>query len=292
MTDSALPDGVALDESGGSARLRIATPAVAGEISLNGATVTSWRPTGQSGDVLFVSPYTSFSPGKAIRGGIPLCGPWFGPGRNGDRTPAHGFLRTSPWRVADVTRDEDDVRVILRLTSGEYAAAPGGAAYDQDAVFTLSVTMGSTLTVVLAVQAGERALDVEWALHTYLRVGDVRDVRLDGLDGAGYVDKVAGGVRKRQEGPVVLVGETDRVYARATPVSVHDPGLSRTVLATGVGNAQTVVWNPFGDKAAGMADLGDAWPHFVCVESARVLDDHLTVAPGTRAEIGQRLSAE
>ena len=205
MTDSALPDGVALDESGGSARLRIATPAVAGEISLNGATVTSWRPTGQSADVLFVSPHTSFSPGKAIRGGIPLCGPWFGPGRKGDRTPAHGFLRTSQWRVADVTREQDDVRVILRLTS--------------DAVFTLSVTMGSALDVVLAVDAGTSALDVEWALHSYLRVGDVREVRLSGLDGADYVDKVAEGVRTRQDGPVALVEETDRVYARATPVS-------------------------------------------------------------------------
>ena len=252
----------------------LACPACAGELLLD----ASQREGREiiSGEFRCTSCHRRF----AIRGGIPLCGPWFGPGRNGDRTPAHGFLRTSAWRVADVTRDEDDVRVILRLTSGEYAAAPGGAAYDQDAVFTLSVTMGSTLTVVLAVQAGERALDVEWALHTYLRVGDVRDVRLDGLDGAGYVDKVAGGVRKRQEGPVVLVGETDRVYARATPVSVHDPGLSRTVLATGVGNAQTVVWNPFGDKAAGMADLGDAWPHFVCVECGGV-----SCLPGTSVRI-------
>ena len=127
-------------------------------------------------------------------------------------------------------------------------------------MFTLSVTMGSALDVVLAVDAGTSALDVEWALHSYLRVGDVREVRLSGLDGADYVDKVAEGVRTRQDGPVALVEETDRVYARATPVSLHDPGLGRTVLATGVGNTQTVVWNPFGDKAAGMADLGDAWP--------------------------------
>lgn len=89
---------------------------------------------------------------------------------------------------------------------------------------------------------------------------------------ASHVDKVDGGRVTHQDGPLILTGETDRVYAATHPVTVTDPRLERRITLTGVDSNQTVVWNPFGDKAAGMADLGDAWPEFVCVELASVLD--------------------
>ncbi len=274
----------------GLGAVRIASARAAASISLHGATVTSWTPAGSAYGLLFVSPRTRFEPGAAIRGGIPLCAPWFGPGRGGDRTPAHGFLRAAPWTLTGARDDDGVVTAEFTLPPDACAALPAAADWPPDAVFTHTVVVGERFDVTLAVRAGSVAVDVEWALHTYLRVGDVRRITIDGLDGADYVDKVDGGVVRRQAGPVVLTGETDRVYVASGPVTVTDPVLGRTIVVTGVDDVQTVVWNPFADKAAGMADLGDAWPEFVCVESAAVLDRFATVPAGATARIGQRLA--
>lgn len=293
MTASVLPPTVTVDDGGeGLTRVLVDSPAAAGAVWLHGATVTSWRPAGSAYDVVFVSPRSRYAATAAIRGGIPLCAPWFGPGRDGTRTPAHGFLRTAPWSLVGARDDGTAVTLDLRLDPEVYAALPAAAGWPAGAVFTATVAFGADLDISLAVTAGTEALDVEWALHTYVRVGDVREVRLDGLAGASYVDKVDGGRVTHQDGPLILTGETDRVYAATHPVTVTDPRLERRITLTGVDSNQTVVWNPFGDKAAGMADLGDAWPEFVCVESASVLDRFVTVAPGDTVRIGQRIGVE
>lgn len=298
METTELPPSVTVEPGpGGLAQVRVTSPLGIGTVSLHGATVTSWMPEGAAYDLLFVSPRARFEPGTAIRGGIPLCAPWFGPGRTGDRRPAHGFLRTAhgflrtaPWTLTGARDDGGTVTLDLTLPPETYAALPAAAGWPADAVFTCAVTLGADLTLALAVTAGASSLEVDWALHAYLRVGDVRRVTIDGLDGADYVDKVDGGRVKRQHGPLTLTGETDRVYAAAHPVTVTDPVLGRTLAVAGVDNAQTVVWNPFADKAAGMPDLGDAWPDFVCVESAAVLDRFVTVGPGATARLGQRIA--
>lgn len=255
----------------------IATDAATGAAYAHGAQVVAWAPAGQP-PVLWLSPRTELTSDKAIRGGIPVCFPWFGPGRTGDRTPAHGFARTADWHLVGETADS----LTFELTDADVAWQPF--------VARLTATFAETLTVSLAMtNRAEQPVEVEAALHTYLSVGDVRQVGVQGLDGVSYVDKVDGGVTKTQAGGIRFEGETDRVYASTGPVEVVDPVLGRTIRATSEGATKTVVWNPGEEKGTAMADvLG--WDSFCCVEAACALDGAVTLAPGATHTLTQRLA--
>lgn len=129
---------------------------------------------------------------------------------------------------------------------------------------------------------GREPVVLEEALHTYLAVRDVTAVRVEGLDGAAYLDKAAGaGQQRTQHGPVTLTEETDRVYRSTAPTTVVDPAASRAVTVTKDGSASTVVWNPWAAKAAALPDVADgAWRSMVCVETANALDDAVTLDAG------------
>lgn len=242
----------------------ISGPEATAAIHEQGAHLVTWTPTGEQ-PVLWVSRDTLLEEGAAIRGGVPICFPWFGPGRSGDRKPSHGPARTTRWEPVVI----EEARAELTLTLGALRA-------------TYAVRAGRRLELALRVtNVGSQEETYEEALHTYLAVGDVRQVSLEGLDRASYVDKTDQGATRRQEGPVTLRGETDRVYRSACPVTVVDPVLGRRLRITTSGSASTVVWNPWADKAAGLADMGDdEWTGMVCVEGGNVLADEITLAPG------------
>lgn len=267
-----LPAGVHHETEGAAPVLRIETPASTAVLHLDGAQVTSWIPTGAR-DVLWLSPATKTGPGEAIRGGIPLVGPWFGPGRDGSTTPAHGWLRTHRWELEAAERIGDAITLVLALDDAD----PSGHGISA----RLFVSVGEHLTVELTVTAGDAPLELEAALHTYLAVSDVRDVHLEGFAGAHYLDNRDGLTRKRQEGPLRLAGWTDRIYEVDGAVEIRDPGTSRTVREEPAGSTRTVVWNPWDEGATGMADIpDDAWPEFVCVETAACKDGFVPLEPG------------
>jgi glucose-6-phosphate 1-epimerase len=136
------------------------------------------------------------------------------------------------------------------------------------------------------------SFEYELALHTYLRVGDVRHVSVKGLDGASYLDKVTG-QRELQAGDVTLTAQTDRVYDRAGDIVVTDPVLGRRLLITTEGAASTIVWNPWVAKAAAMPDFGDdEWPGMLCIEGGNVLDHAVTLEPGASATLRYRVAVE
>lgn len=278
----ALPPSVTLtDGEGGLPVLRVATPLASGEVYLHGAHVTSWQPSGAD-PVIWMSSAAQFRPGTAIRGGVPICFPWFGPGRTG-LSPAHGFARTAPWRLTGASDDAGAVTLTFALTHDDVAGVPGVQHWPFRFEATYAVTFGEELVLALTVHnAGTESFSFEEALHTYLAVTDVTTATVVGLDGARYLDKAAGGGPEPvvQDGPVTFAGETDRVYLTGVPLTLHDPG-SRTITITPADGADTVVWNPWVDKAAAMADFGDEeWPTMVCVETANALDDAVTLAPG------------
>lgn len=250
----------------------------------HGAQVVAWTPPGGE-PVVWLSPSTSLTSGAAIRGGIPVCFPWFGPGRFGDRTPAHGFARTTTWRPAPAPEGA------LAFELGpQDLTAEQRAAWPHPFAARLEARLGDELVVSLTcTNPADEPLDVEAALHTYLAVGDVRRVEVRGLEGAQYVDKVDAGTVKEQHGPVTFDGETDRVYASAAAVDVVDPVLGRTLHVTNEGATKTVVWNPGEAKAAAMADL-TGWDRFCCVEAANALDGSVTVAPGASHTLTQRIA--
>lgn len=287
---STLPAGVTLGEGdGGLPGVRVETDAATAQVYLQGAHVTSWIPAGAQ-DVLWMSPTATFAAGTAIRGGIPLCGPWFGPGRKKDKAQAHGWFRTATWTLADAQADGSDV--VLRFTlSGADADVPEGEPTDVTAEYT--VRIGSTLVLELQVAAGAEPIELEEAMHTYFAVGGVAAIRIEGLDGTRYADKAPGGLSlNAQAGDLTLVRLTDRVYASEGQVVVVDEGLGRRLVVDKEGSRSTVVWNPWDAKAAEMPDIADAWSSFVCVEAGNVLNQHVKLAPGAAHTMGATISVE
>ena len=241
-----------------------------------GAHVWSWSLDGNA--VLWTSAESVFEPGKALRGGVPICWPWFGPGRTGDLTPAHGFARISEWALAGRV-DRDNAEFLTYVLDPQVAP---GALPGEDWRVTYEVSVGDELELALTVEnLGATPFSYEVALHTYLTVGDVRQVSVAGLDGASYLDKVTGR-RELQSGDVTISAETDRVYDRAGDIDVTDPVLGRRLHIASEGAANTVVWNPWIAKAAAMPDFGDdEWTGMLCIEAGNVRESAVTLAPGS-----------
>lgn len=276
-----LPDSVTLTTGeGGLDLLRVATPLATAEIYLHGAHVSAWTPAGEQ-PVLWMSNHSDFAPGMPIRGGVPICFPWFGAGREPGLTPAHGFARLVPWRLVEAHEEDDALTLTLRLTAADVADLEAATPWPHDFEASYTVRIGRELGLSLTVRNTSTAdFSFEQALHTYLDVADARTTRVLGLDGAEYLDKAPGGGPGRtQEGEVTFTGETDRVYA-ATGTAVVDDG-RRRIGAAKEGSAHTVVWNPWIAKAAAMADYGDdEWPGMICLEAANALDEAIVLTPG------------
>ncbi len=257
-------------------------------VFLHGAHVACFR-TAEHGELTWLSPRAAFAPDKAIRGGIPICFPWFGPHPSEPTHPAHGFARTREFRFVGSEASGDNVTAELALDSdvGTLALFPHHFAA------RLRVTLGRELSVAFEVENTDAvAFDYELALHTYLAVSDVREVEIDGLASAIYADKVSG-----QSGlvegpaPLRLSGETDRVYDSAARVSVLDG--KRRLLVDKTSSSTTVLWNPWQDKARRLADFGeDQWPRMLCVEAANTGAHRIHLPPQARHVTTTIISAE
>ncbi len=237
---------------------------------LYGAHVTGFQPVGHK-PVLFVSDATMYQRGKAIRGGVPVCFPWFGPHPSDKAAPSHGPARITDWELAGVDREEDALSLNL------------SAAFDPYQV-DYRVTFGHELSMALAVRnTSESTATFESALHTYLAVGDARQVGITGLSGVEYLDKVDGTKRKTQpDQPITFTGETDRVYVDTGSACVlTDPVIGRQITVDKSGSRSTVIWNPWVDKAAAMGDFGnEEWLEMACIETANAGPNAVALAPG------------
>ncbi len=196
---------------GGLAKVVLATGEAAGEMYLHGAHVTSWQPRGRE-EVLFVSSKSRWEDGRAVRGGVPICFPWFA-GRAGDpKAPAHGFVRTIAWTLESIVQAGDAVTVSMSTESNDDTKKWWAA----DFHLVCRATFGSELTMALEVKnTGANQLQFEEALHTYLRVGQIDEARVQGLATLQYIDKTDSNRTKTQQGPIVIASETDRVYLNA-----------------------------------------------------------------------------
>jgi glucose-6-phosphate 1-epimerase len=280
----------------GFLRALVTTAACTAELYLHGAHLTQWQPAGQS-PVLYLSPRTNYAPGKAIRGGVPVIFPWFGARTaevTGARTdgPQHGFARTAAWQLGFAALLGDELRLTLALSPSEASRAAGFDSFRA----ALELALGSTLTMRLSVaNDGSAPLVFEEALHTYPHVGDARQVRLLGLDTTEYLDKTENFARKRQtEAALTLEGEVDRPYLNTErTVTVEDPVLRRRIVVAKGGSRTTVVWNPGAELAAKLADLGpDAWREFVCVETANVGENRITLPAQSAHVMETRIAVE
>lgn len=256
----------------------VKTEFAAATVALQGAHVLTWQPKGQQ-PVIWVSKAAKYVPGKSVRGGVPVCWPWFGPHASNPQFPGHGFARTVPWvLVASKELPDGRIRLEFELVKSEATQAQ----WPHASTVRNIVTVGEELEVELVTtNTGMEAFELGQALHTYFVVGDIRQATVAGLEGCEYLDKVGGG-RKRQQGQVTFTQETDRIYLGTHGCcGILDPVLDRTILITSSGSRSTIVWNPWTDKAAKMGDFGDEGPwRMVCVETANAAEDVITLAPG------------
>jgi glucose-6-phosphate 1-epimerase len=277
--------------SGGLPVVEIANDFATARVALLGATVLAFEPRGQR-PVLWVSRESRFTPGKAIRGGIPICWPWFGDHPSDTSKPAHGFARTSDWTVAGVGRMPDgSTRLTLGLSDSAASRAVWPHAFEAEAI----VSIGKALEVdVRARNTGTEPFTCTGALHSYFAIGEIGRVKVHGLDALEYIDKVARFQRFAQAGPVTITGETDRIYLGTTADCViDDSAWQRKIRIAKRGSHTTVVWNPWIEKARQLADFGDDEYHeMICVETTNAADDQITVPPGTEHHLVTRISLE
>lgn len=286
-----IPDTVTFTRGpGGIPVVDIANPLGQGRIAIQGAQLLSFTPAGQA-PVVWLSPEAQFMTGKSARGGVPICWPWFGPAKQ-PGFPTHGFARTAPWEVIEVSALENGAhRLGFRLVRTD----ADDEQWPYSTPLEVYYTLGSALEIELVTRNhSPQPITLGEALHTYFTVGDVREILIHGLDRGDYIDKVDGGQRKQQTGPIAIAGEVDRVYLdTAADCLIDDPVLNRRIRIAKRGGQSTVVWNPWQDKAAKLGDMGEAgYLGMVCVESGNAADDILSLAPGAEHRLWVRYSAE
>ena len=267
-----------LSGNGGLPEIRVTAPWASAEIYLHGAQLTSWQPV-HAEEVLFLSEHSHWQEGQAIRGGIPVCFPWFRSKGDAPSAPAHGFVRAKEWRLESVEIDQESVVVICSTENDEstYRWWP----HQFRLVHKLSI--GKSLRLELNVtNTGQTPFVFEEALHTYFRVSRVENVSIRGLEQIVYLDNIEGNRKKTQLGDLVFTAKTDNAYIDVPgPVELIDPTWRRRIRTDKVNSASTVVWNPWQEGAASLGDLGnDEWRQFACVEASNIIGSAISLAPG------------
>lgn len=264
--------------------VRLSSAGAEAVVSLFGGHVLSWTPAGNP-PALYLSPLARLDTGKPVRGGIPVCWPWFADHPLDRSAPAHGYVRTRVWTPVASSRPGGAARIVLE--------APAHASDPTPVSVRLSVTLDDGLEVALATtNPTTTPVELTQALHSYLAVSDIARVEVSGLDGATYLDKLDVFARKRQSGPVTVDREIDRIYESGAVVSLIDHGHRRRILVDNRGSSSTtVVWNPWVAKAARLADMpADAYRHFMCIETAHAAGNVATIPPVGTSELRTRLT--
>ncbi|MFI3137677.1 MAG: D-hexose-6-phosphate mutarotase [Methylococcaceae bacterium] len=249
-------------------------------ISIYAGQVLSFQPVNEAEDLLFLSPQAVYAESKAIRGGIPVCWPWFGPDPKGLQRPNHGFVRNNYWLVvATETLSDDETKVTLMFKE----SSKKERTWQKPFTLTLEITVGATLNLKLTTHnTGDNVFSITQAFHSYLRVGHIKHVQILGLEGCDYFDKLDQGIQKSQDGVVTVTEEVDRIYTDVeNTLLIVDSALKRRIQITSTSNKTAVVWNPWLKTSKKMADLGNTdYKHFICVEAGNIAFDLIQILPG------------
>jgi D-hexose-6-phosphate mutarotase len=273
---------------GGLPLVKITTPWSTAEIYLLGAHVTHFQKNGEP-PLLFMSGKSWFAAGQPIRGGVPVCFPWFGP-RNGE--PAHGFARVTGWKqIKKSTAPDGAVTLKFRMPQ-----IPGRDAWNKLCTeFAVTVSDKLAMELTATNESADQTLEIENCLHTYFQVGDITQVSLTGLQNAPFDDFAAGagGARKVENDAVLrITQETNRVYPDNTStVEIRDENLKRTICVEKFNSRSTVVWNPWTTQKL-PDDFDPAeYRQIICVEAGNVKQNKISLAPGKTAALKVVLSS-
>lgn len=249
-----------------------------------GAHILHWQPNDHHEPVLFCSTLADIQGPKAIRGGIPLCWPWFGP-KEGHAQ--HGWARTHPWSVVSNETNHGTQKLIMTL-----ARPLGSEASTFDGLsLTLQVIADNNLKVMLTTRnEGDQTSNITQALHTYFLVGHIENTLLDGLSGKTYVDKTKQETNHIQNGLLAIDQETDRIYRNVNRIEIQDHHFRRLIQVESEHASAMVVWNPWEEKCKSIGDLEDGdYQRFVCVEAANV-PEPVSISPGEEFTLDMKIS--
>lgn len=255
-------------------------------ISIYGAQVLSYQAKSQDDDLFFVSENAYFEQGKAIKGGVPICWPWFGRDAENPDRQMHGFARNILWKIESTSSNIDSTQIILSLSDSEESLK----LWPHEFKLTLTIKVGQTLNLSLKTEnSGYEPFKITQALHSYFSMSHISEVEIIGLDGIEYIDTVNGAnALVLQQGNISVNQEVDRIYMR-TPAStsIIDKGSNRKISLNSMGSNTTVVWNPWVDISKNSGDLtDDAYQQFVCVETANAAEDVIEIQPNENYTIG------
>jgi glucose-6-phosphate 1-epimerase len=283
-----IADRVRLETPGELTKIIVTSKFSTAEIYLHGAHVTHFQKHGEP-PLIFLSEKSFFTTNKAIRGGVPICFPWFG-AREGN--VMHGFARLSAWELTETAATADG-QVKLTFLLPEYFLTQAGW---PTAKVNFIVTVGEMLTMELRVEnTSSQDFVFEDCLHTYFAVGDISQTTIAGLTGIHYLDKTDHFADKLETNDAIrIAAEVDRIYLNTTgTVEIYDAKLRRKITVEKSGSASTVLWNPWIKNAQAMTDFGDdEYLKMVCVESGNVRDSKIPLAPGKSAALKVVLGSE
>lgn len=261
------------------------------DICLYGAQITSYRPM-RTTEVLWMSPYSVFEKGKAIRGGIPVCFPWFGPHASDSAMPQHGFARTSMWEVTEVdTLEKGETYVSMQLKSSEETKAY----WPHDFVAEMTFVIGDSVSVTLKVtNPSDEAVSYTSALHTYFNLSAIENIKIAGLANTHYENQLDGN-RYVQEEELLEISEatTRHYFDTEADCIIHDPYFKRDIRIAKDGSKCSTVWNPGAEACEQMSDMpNDGYETFVCLETVNKINDQIDLAPGESHETTAVISVE
>jgi glucose-6-phosphate 1-epimerase len=260
-------------------------------IALQGAQVLSWvvkredkrgaeRGANEQQPLIWLSDEATFIAGKTIRGGIPVCWPWFGAHPDREDYPAHGFVRAAVWDVVETsTTAAGQTNVVFRLPQTQVPLA----LWSHNTELELHVSVGATLELNLITRNhGSETVTISQALHSYFAVSDIKDVTVKGLEGCQFIDALDDWQRKVEITPICIDAEIDRIYQNTKPVcSLEDKGWQRRINIETNNSRSTVVWNPWIDKSARLGDMGEGgYSNMLCIETGNIGDYCVSIAAG------------
>lgn len=269
-------------------------------VAQQGAHILSYQLDGQP-PVIWLNDEAVFKTGKSIRAGVPVCWPWFGNFQrnpasvqamrvSNEPAPAHGLVRALDWELGEIGTTDGGLTVEFILPVPENGL-PG---WPHQVDLRLSIRLDEQLHIHLTSHnRGTDSVSISQALHSYFAVSDVRNVRVEGVDGLNYIETLDDWNIARQQGDLHFTGETDRIYLD-TPakLSIVDPAWERRIELTASGSRSAVIWNPWIDRAAAFSDMAnDGWQRMLCIETANVMDDIVQLAPGARHTLGVSIAS-
>lgn len=275
-----------IEGKGGLPVISVSSDKASASISLYGGQVLSYQQVTDMNDLFFVSDHAYYEAGKAIKGGAPVCWPWFAANKGDPSLPFHGFVRNQLWQVESTELLQNgDVVVSLLFSTSEMTKT----LWSHDFELHQQITIGEQLDIQLTTKnTGKQSFDITQAVHSYFNIGNINTVSVSGLEEKRYLDKVEQFSEKTQHGVITVSSEVDRIYqASDNEIVIDDPGFNRKIHINNTGSTTTVVWNPWVDISRSSADLkDDDYLRFICVETANAADEIITVTAGAQYTMG------